>query len=106
MYKIILFEKANSKPVEKFILSLTSSTKAKIIRKINLLEEYGANIGMPHSKKIASNIYELRITGLEEIRLFYTVKNNLIYILHGIKKTSQKIPKKELNVVKKRLTII
>ena len=106
MYRIILFEKGKQKPVEKFILNLTSSTKAKLIRKIKLLEEYGLNIGMPHSKKITNQIYELRIGGLENVRLFYTVKNNLIYILSGFKKTSQRIPKKELKIVKTRLTLI
>jgi len=47
--------------VEKFIKSLQTATGTRVVRTIVLLETFGHNIGMPHSKKIAADIFELRI---------------------------------------------
>jgi phage-related protein len=90
MIKILILEN-----VEKFIISLKSVEKAKIIRKIELLEEFGKNLSMPHSKNISKNFYELRIKGNLEIRLFYIFKKRNIYIIHGFIKKQNKIPLKE-----------
>lgn len=51
---------------------------------------------MPYSKKITINLYELRIKGKQEIRLFYTYKNNKIIILSGFIKQTNKTPKNEI----------
>jgi len=45
--------------VEKFIQSLEKPTIAKVLRTIDLLEEFGPKLGMPYSKKIERNLLEL-----------------------------------------------
>lgn len=49
--------------VEKFIQSLEEFTIAKILRTIDLLEKFGIRLGMPHSKRVSSKLFELRIRG-------------------------------------------
>ena len=83
--------------VERFILSLDKSTAAKVLRTVDLLEEFGNRLGMPHSKKVALAIFELRIRGKHEIRIFYTFYKSRAHLLHGFIKKSQKTPQKELH---------
>jgi phage-related protein len=89
--------------IEIFLTKLKKSTIAKVLRTIDLLERFGNQLGMPHSKHIGNKLFELRIRGHQEIRLFYIFNNNGAVILHGFIKHSQKIPKKELAVVQQKL---
>ncbi|SRR5258708_28196150 len=107
-WKIILYESPRKeKPVEEFIKSLESSTLLKVGNVIDLLEIHGNILRMPFSKKITKEIYELRIRGTEEIRIFYSFQSDRrIYLLHGFKKKSQKTPRKEIEIANKRLDTI
>lgn len=89
--------------VEKFLESLENNTIGKVIRAINLLESFGHNITWPHSKKISANIFELRISGQQEVRIFYTFYKGSARLLHGFIKKSQKTPSRELFTALARL---
>lgn len=89
--------------VEKFIASLEKSTIAKTLRTIDLLENFGYQLGLPQSKKVRSNLFELRIRGQQEVRIFYTFKNGGAILLYGFIKKSQKIPKLELDYAIKKM---
>ena len=102
-YKVILFEQGNQKPIEAFIYSLSKQTFAKILRLLDCLENYGPQLGMPHTKRITSRIYELRIKTPESVRLLYWPVGDQIFILHGFKKKKQKIPNKEIEIAEKRM---
>lgn len=107
VWTILAFETASGdKPVEEFIQSQQPQTKSKITHLFDLLEKHGPMLGMPHTKKVASDLYELRVRGKEEIRIFFTFKDKKIYILHGFKKKTQKTPAKEINIALKRLALI
>lgn len=84
------------KDVEEFIKSMDAVTVAKIVRTEGLLREFGYRIGLPHSKKVAGNIFELRIRGQLEVRIFYCFYQNRIYLLSAFIKKTQKIPLHEL----------
>lgn len=104
-WSILTFETTSGeKVVDEFILKQQLQTKAKIAHTIKLLEQYGNKLGMPHSKALGSGLYELRIRGKEEIRIFYcfTTKKAL-YLLHGFKKKTQQTPKKELEIALERM---
>jgi len=92
--------------VESFIFSLEKETVAKVLRTIDLLGEFGCFLGPPHIKKIEKNIFELRVRGKQEVRLFYTWHKNIVVFLHGFIKKTQKIPKKELNTVRKKIRVL
>ncbi|MBT3817375.1 MAG: type II toxin-antitoxin system RelE/ParE family toxin [Candidatus Magasanikbacteria bacterium] len=82
--------------IEKFISNLRKDVLAKVLRNLDLLEQFGYKLGLPHSKKIKDKLFELRILGKIEVRIFYMFNKSKIILLHGFIKKSQKIPKKEL----------
>ena len=90
------------KPVKEFINSFDIKTATKIANAIDLLEIFGSKLNMPHSKKIDSEIYELRIRGKKEIRIFYVFIRGEIFLIHGFTKKSNKLPLKEVKIAKLR----
>ena len=91
-----------NKDIEKFIKSLGKQTIAKILRTIDLLERFGCNLGLPHSKKISKKLFELRIHGVQEIRIFYVFYKNSVVLLHIFKKKTQKLSQKEIKIALQR----
>ncbi len=92
--------------VEKFIGALQEATIAKVLRTIDLLEKFGHELKSPHTKKIRADLFELRIRGQQEVRIFYTFYKKEIVLLHGYVKKSQKIPKRELECAVKQLRVL
>ena len=89
--------------LEKFINNLDDRTIAKTLRTIDLLERFGHELSMPHSKKINNRIFELRVRGQQEVRIFYTYHKHVVVLLHGFIKKSQKTPRKELSIAVTRV---
>lgn len=89
--------------IESFIVKQEQSTKAKITRMILTLGQYGPNLGMPYSRKIDKDLWELRISGKEAVRVLYTVRKNEIILLHIFKKKTEKMPQKEIKLARQRL---
>lgn len=89
--------------IEKFIKSLEKRTIAKVLHTIGLLEEFGQRLGMPHSKRVEDNIFELRVRGIQEVRIFYSFHKSYAVLLHGFIKKSRKILKKEIRKALARL---
>lgn len=90
--------------VEKFVLNLPAGLLAKYIHLTDLMLEFGANLGMPHTKPMADGIYELRVKSKEGlVRVFYCTKvGKRIIMLNAFFKKSQKTPAKELQIARKR----
>lgn len=91
--------------VEQFILNLPPGMAAKYFRLTDLMLEFGANLGMPHTRAMSGGLFELRIKGQKGIsRIFYcTLAGKRIVMLHGFVKKSQKTPPKELSIARRRL---
>lgn len=90
----------------KFIKGLQKPTIAKVLRTIDLLEKFGQKLGPPHTKKISANLFELRISGKQEVRIFYSFYKSQIFLLHGFIKKSQKIPQKEIKIALQKLKLL
>ena len=60
---------------------------------------------MPHTKALGEKLFELRLKSKEGIgRVFYCTKiGKKIIVLHTYVKKTQKIPKKEFKIARKRL---
>ncbi len=82
--------------VEIFLLTLNEKEIAKVIRTIELLEEFGNDLGMPHSRHMSDGLLELRIRGTREIRIFYCFHKKQAVLLHAFIKKTQKTIDKEL----------
>jgi phage-related protein len=89
--QIILLE-----AVETFLESLTEKEIAEVIRTIELLEEFGNNLAMPHSRNMTDGLLELRIRGTREVRVLYCFHKNRAVLLHAFIKKTQKTLDKEL----------
>ncbi len=83
--------------VERFLESLHTKEIAKVIHTIELLEEFGNNLGLPHSRHMSDGLLELRIRGTREIRIFYCFHKKQAVLLHACIKKTQKTLEKELN---------
>jgi len=92
--------------LEKFIKSLQKPTIAKLLRTIDLLEKFGQKLGLPHTKKISTRLFELRVPGKQEVRIFYSFHKSQIFLLHGFVKKSQKIPRREIRVALQKLKLL
>ena len=92
-------------PVREFIDSLEQSAKAKVRHAIYLLKEFGVITRSDHIKKVAgTKLWELRVVGGDNIRIFYVAQTGKIFLLlHGFKKKKQKTPLKEILIALERL---
>jgi phage-related protein len=111
MFRVIIYEDRNGKsPVADYIGELDKAALTdkscrirlgKILRYITLLEEYGTRAGLPASRYIEDDIWELR--PLND-RLFYAYwKDNVFVILHHFTKKTQKTPRAEIEQAKRNL---
>lgn len=94
------------KDVEQFVLTLPAGLSAKYFHLTDLMLEFGADLGMPHTKAMSDGLCELRVKGKEGIaRVFYCTKvGKRIIMLHGFVKKTQKTPAKELRKAQRRLS--
>src|SRR3989338_2150138 len=92
--------------VDKFILSLEISVAAKVVKTVILLKEFGHRLTMPQSKSLGNGLFELRIRGSKEIRIFYCFHERFAQLLHGFVKKTQQTPRKELNTAVAKLRML
>ncbi len=102
---VIFYGEENHNPVNQFLDGLDSNTRAKLLKIINYIKNYGANSVPKHTKKLTgTNLWEIRTLGKINARIIYfTSKNNTIILLHGFIKKSQKTPKNDLEIAKYRI---
>ena len=95
----------HTRTVESFVLGLPDGLLARYVRLTDMMLEFGANLGMPHTRAMGDGLLELRIKGKEGIaRVFYcTLVGQRIVLLHGFVKKSEKTPLKELKLARERL---
>jgi hypothetical protein len=91
------------KDIEFFLDSLESKVRAKVDSIIQLLSIREYHLSLPYSRKIESNLYELRVSGLQNIRIFYTFYEDNVVLLLAINKKTQKLKWENLNTCRKRL---
>jgi len=92
--------------LEDEILALPDGLLARYLHLTDLMIEFGSNLGLPHTKHIEAGLFELRLKSKEGIaRVFYcTKKGRKIIMLHAIIKKTQKTPKKEIKIVRTRMS--
>lgn len=70
------------------------------------MEVFGPNLGLPFTRALGEGLFEIRAKGKEGIgrAFFCTVVGQEIVILHAFIKKTQKTPRKELAIARRRLT--
>ncbi|MCL9682574.1 type II toxin-antitoxin system RelE/ParE family toxin [Legionella maioricensis] len=78
--------------------------QARMLKLLELIEEHGANLGPPHTDPMGDGLFEIRAKAQEGIgrSLYCYMKGRHIIVLHAFVKKSNKTPKAELNLAKKR----
>ena len=78
---------------------------AHFLHIVEMMEEYGPALGKPYTDSMGDGLFEIRAKGKEGIgrSLFCTTKGQEIIILHSFIKKSQKTPKKEIDLARKRM---
>lgn len=93
-----------SEEVRSEIHALPVGIRASYARLANLLEEFGLDLRMPHSRAMGDGLFELRPRGREGIaRVFYCMKvgRKIIMLYSFIKKTNE-TPKREMEIARQR----
>ncbi|MGN7611846.1 type II toxin-antitoxin system RelE/ParE family toxin [Magnetococcales bacterium HHB-1] len=93
---------SGAEPVRDWLRSLPQSDKKAIGQALQLLE-YRWPLGLPMVRKMAPGLWELRVTLAQRIvRVFFSVAQDHLVLLHGFIKKSQKTPQTDLQVVRRR----
>ena len=100
-WEVFIFDKSE---FASFVCKLDRTSKARLARDISMLKEKGPDLRMPLAKKIDKNLWELRISGKQRVRVIYSIRGRRIVVVNWFIKKSQKIPAWELRLAIKRLT--
>jgi len=100
MRKEIFYDKNAVKELRKFSKEVQRNFQAHI----EILKQKG-KLSLPEAKKIAKNLFEIRVVKRGVYRGFYAyIRNDFIVILHFFRKKTQRTPLKNINLAKKRLS--
>jgi phage-related protein len=90
--------------VEADTYSFPSKILAKTLYIFEMIEEFGANLGLPYTDSFGDGLFEVRAKGQEGIgrSIFCYAVGKKIIILHSFIKKTQKTPKKDLDIAKER----
>lgn len=94
---------SGKEPVREWLKSLSKEDKTIIGEDIKTVE-FGWPLGMPLVRKLDKNLWEVRsdITNKEIARVLFTVYGQVMVLLHGFIKKSQKTPANDLKIAKER----
>ncbi len=94
-----------SEKVEAETLALPPSILANFLRIAELIEEFGPNLGRPHTAPLGQGLFEIRAKGREGIArsIFYTVAGEEVVILITVIKKGTKIPKRSMDTARQRM---
>jgi phage-related protein len=109
MWKVEFFTNSSGKsPIVEFIKQLPPESQAKARNVLSQLREFGPQLRRPYSKKLTGykNIFELRTSGKNPLRFFYTQRQNTFIILNSFVKKSQKSPNREINLAQSRISLL
>jgi phage-related protein len=104
-WTIEYYQTGNGKyPVEEFTDSLEKKSQARIARTLDLLEEFGIDLGMPYTKYLEKHLWELRIRlGRNRYRIIYFLATGKTFILlHGFSKKTDVVPRADLEIATNR----
>jgi phage-related protein len=92
-----------NEPVREWLKSLHREEKRTLGEDIKTVQ-FGWPLGMPLVRKLESDLWEIRSSLSSGIaRVIFTVENDIMILLHGFIKKSQKTPLDDLNLARRRL---
>ncbi len=91
-------------PVRDWLLGLDKADRATIGIDIKDVE-FGWPIGMPLCRSLGDQLWEVRsnLAGGRIARVLFFVRGNEIILLHSFMKTTQRTPRHEINLARRRM---
>ncbi len=103
LHVVFYRSETGNEPVREWLKGLSREDKRRIGEDIKTVQ-LGWPLGMPLIRKIQKDLWEVRTTVENGIaRVFFTVEDEYMILLHGFIKKSQKTPQHELNTAVVRL---
>lgn len=94
-----------NQPCRDFILSLSQDDKREVGARIFEVQK-GFPMGLPLVRKMSSDLWEIRVNITDGIcRIFFTIAEDFMVLLHGFVKKTQKTPQNELITAQNRLKL-
>ena len=94
---------AGREPVREWLKALPRAERKTIGEEVKTVQ-FGWPLGMPLVRKMEPDLWEVRVRLGDRIaRVFFTVEEDVMVLLHGFIKKGQKTPRKELDLARKRL---
>ena len=93
-------------PVQEFIRQQSTKVKAKILKYIDLLQDFGLSLGQPYIEKLAgSDVWELKIRySSNRYRILYFASSGHKFILlHAFLKKTARTPKNEIEIAENKM---
>ena len=104
MYEVVFYGTENGRsPAAEFIDGLQPKMKAKVLRTIDLLEQYGPSLREPYSKSLNGGIFELRIklgSDISRVLYFFFIGKKVV-LTNGFIKKTKKTPSEVIETAKK-----
>lgn len=93
---------AGNEPVREWLTEIPRDHKRMIGTEIKTVQ-IGWPIGMPVVRKLDKGLWEVRVNLVDTIaRVLFTVDGNVMVLLHGFIKKSQKTPASDLETARQR----
>lgn len=93
---------AGNEPVREWLTEIPREHKRMIGTEIKTVQ-IGWPIGMPVVRKLEKGLWEVRVNLVDTIaRVLFTVDGNVMVLLHGFIKKSQKTPASDLETARQR----
>lgn len=105
MWRIDYYQsETGRRPVKEFIDSLDPKSKARVARTLDLLEEFGIELGMPYARHLEKQLWELRVRyGKNRHRIIYFLATGQVFVLlHGFTKKTGPVPRSDMGIAKRR----
>ena len=106
--KVVFFKtEQNNEPVRDFLKSLSSKDKKSVGADIMAIEMLWP-IGYPTVRKLDTDLWEVRsdISDKRICRVMFTVSEKRMVLLHAFIKKTQKTPKDDMELGKKRKSLV
>lgn len=94
-----------SSRVERETVLLPAGILANFLRIVELIIEFGPDLGRPHTAPLGDGLFEIRANGREGIArsLFCVIKGREVVILTTVVKKGNKIPLRQLKIGRQRM---
>lgn len=96
VFRLSYYNETVAAELDAWPIGLRARFRALTVR----MEEYGPNLGMPHTRALGNGLFEIRAKAEEGIgrAFFCTMVGRKIVILHSFIKKTGKTPKRELDI--------